>query len=113
MNVGDIFWIDYPLRGGHAQSSRRPTIVLQTPAIGSQIPTVLTVPLTSPQNAIRFPATILVKTTQENGLRVDSVALVFQLAAVDKTFLTSKLGKVSDELLEQIFQALDEITGRI
>ena len=34
MNVGDIFWVEFPARGGRAQAGRRPAIVAQkiTPA---------------------------------------------------------------------------------
>ena len=27
---GEVFWVDLPARGGHAQLGRRPAIVLQT-----------------------------------------------------------------------------------
>ncbi len=29
MNVGEIFWVEFPTRGGRAQSGRRPAIVVQ------------------------------------------------------------------------------------
>lgn len=112
MNVSDIYSVELPPRGGHAQAGRRPAIILQTAEMSAKIPTVLAVPLTSQQNAARFPATILIKPDSENGLRIASVALVFQLAAVDKRFVTTKIGKVSDEILREIFEHLNKITGQ-
>jgi len=53
-----------------------------------------------------------VEPDQENGLRRPSVALVFQLTAVDSLFVTDRLGNVSEPVLEEIFSALDELTGR-
>jgi mRNA-degrading endonuclease toxin of MazEF toxin-antitoxin module len=61
---------------------------------------------------LRFPATVLVEPAAKNGLRFPSVALVFQLTAVDNRFITSKVGSVFDKILEEIFSALDTLTGR-
>jgi mRNA-degrading endonuclease toxin of MazEF toxin-antitoxin module len=109
MNVGDLYWVELPARGGHAQAGRRPAIIAQRP---SNLPTVLVIPLTSQQDALRFPGTVLVEITKENGLRNDSVALVFQLTAVDKRHVTNRLGKASEQVMDQIWQALDDLTGR-
>jgi len=112
MNVGDIYSVELPPRGGHAQTGRRPAIILQTAEISAKIPTVLAVPLTSQQGATRFPATILITPDAENRLRAGSVALVFQLAAIDKRFVTTKIGKVSDKILREIIEHLNKITGQ-
>lgn len=109
MTVGDLYWVELPGRGGRAQAGRRPAIILQTI---STLPTTLLVPLTSQLDALRFPGTILVEPDQENGLRRPSVALVFQLTAVDSRFVTDRLGNVSEQVLEEIFSALDALTGR-
>lgn len=112
MNVGDIYSVEIPPRGGHAQTGRRPAIILQTAQVSAKLLTVLAVPLTSQQNAARFPATILITPDSENGLRVASVALVFQLAAIDKRFITTKIGKVSDKIIREIIEHLNKITGQ-
>lgn len=109
MRTGDLYWVEFPARGGHAQAGRRPAIVVQQP---NTLPTVLLVPLTSQQDALRFPGTVLIEAARENGLRQNSVAMVFQLTAVDKRHLTDRLGKISAPLIEQLWQALDSLTGR-
>ena len=110
MTVGDLHWVELPARGGHAQSGRRPAVILQTV---SNLPTTLPVPLTSQLDALRFPGTILVEPDRENGLRrPSSVARVFQLTAVDSRFITGRLGNVSDQVPEEVFLALDALTGR-
>ena len=109
MNIGDLYWVEFPARGGHAQAGRRPAIIAQTP---STLPTVLLVPLTSQLDALRFPGTVLVETSQGNGLRHHSVALVFQLTAIDKRYISEPLGKASDAVLAQLWSALDALTGR-
>ena len=69
-------------------------------------------PLTSQQDALRFPGTVLIEPDTQNGLRQPSVALVFQLTAVDKNFVGPHIGRISDEKLKEIWSAFDELTGR-
>ena len=112
MIVGEIRWVDLPPRGGHAQSGQRPAIVVQSERSATRIPTVLVVPLTSSLDALRFPGTVLLESDAQNGLRRSSVALVFQLTAIDRRLLTNRLGNVSSKVLDEILLALDELTGR-
>jgi mRNA-degrading endonuclease toxin of MazEF toxin-antitoxin module len=73
----------------------------------------LIVPLTSQLDALRFPGTVLVDASQHNGLRHNSVALVFQLTAVDKRYISERLGKAADAVMAQIWSTLDALTGRV
>jgi mRNA-degrading endonuclease toxin of MazEF toxin-antitoxin module len=109
MTVGEIRWVEMPTRGGHAQAGRRPAIIIQQTVT---LPTVLLIPLTSQQDALRFAGTILVEPDEQNGLRQPSVALVFQLTAVDKKFINARIGMVSTTALKEIWSAFDELTGR-
>ena len=54
MRVGEVFWVDLPARGGHAQMGRRPAIVLQTSEASSVLPTVLLIPMTTQLDATSF-----------------------------------------------------------
>jgi mRNA interferase MazF len=105
-----LYWVEIPPRGGRAQAGRRPAIIAQGPVA---LPTVLIVPLTSQLDALRFPGTVLVEASQQNGLRHNSVALVFQLTAVDKRYIFEQLGTASDAVMAQIWSALDALTGRV
>ena len=79
MRVGNVCWVDFPGRGGHAQSGRRPALVVQEADSSRILPTVLLIPLTTQLDALRFPGTLLVQPDDQNGLRRPSVALVFSL----------------------------------
>jgi mRNA interferase MazF len=109
MKIGELCWVELPARGGGAEAERRPAIIAQAP---STLPTVLIIPLTSQLDALRFPGTVLVEATPENGLYQNSIALVFQLTAVYKRFISDRLGTVSDEVMTQVRLALDSLTGR-
>ncbi|MDT5271809.1 MAG: mRNA interferase MazF [Acidobacteriota bacterium] len=109
MTVGEIRWVEMPARGGHAQAGRRPAVIVQS---ATGLPTTLIIPLTSQLDALRFTGTVLVEADSQNGLRRPSVALVFQLTAVDRRHIADRLGSVSKEVLEEIWSALDKLTGR-
>ena len=109
MTLGEVWWVEFQARGGHAQAGRRPAIVVQRE---KDLPTILLVPLTSQLDALRFPGTELVEPDSRNGLRKPSVALVFQLTAVDRRYLASQIGSVSEAVLTQLWLSFDELTGR-
>jgi mRNA interferase MazF len=113
MDVGDVYWVEFPPRNGHVQAGRRPAIVAQDASATSHLPTILLIPLTTQLGALRFPGTVLVDAEQEKGLRRTSVALVFQLTVLDHRLLGSRLGRVSGAVLEAVWAALDKLTGRI
>ena len=74
--------------------------------------TVLVCPLTSQIDALRFPGTVFIEPSAENGLRRNSVVLVFQLTAVDKRFIGDRIGEAESDAVASIWQAFDEITER-
>ena len=113
MTMGDVVWVEFPTGAGRAQAGRRPGIVFQTSALsGAKLPTVLVVPLTTQQAALRFPGTVLISPETSNGLRQPSVALVFQLTAVDLNFVDAPAGKISPAAISNLMLALDELLDR-
>ena len=76
------------------------------------LPVVLAVPLTTATSTLRFPGTLLIPPGAENGLRQPSVALVFQMRAVDRRRIGDRVGTVSAAVLAEIFAALDKLLGR-
>ncbi len=109
MKSGDVCWVDFPSRGGHEQAGRRPAVVLQSAQASAVLPTTLVIPLTTQIAALRFPGTVLVETDTENGLRRTSVALVFQLTAVDQRFVSCVNGAISEAVFRDIWMALNEL----
>lgn len=112
MNPGDIYWVEFPVRGGRAQAGRRPAVVMQSTSATAQLPTVLLLPLTTQMDALRFPGTALIEVTPTNGLSKPSVALAFQLTVVDKQFIGPDLGTLSRSEMQAVHQALESIMER-
>ena len=109
MDVGEIYSVEIPSSNGHEQAGTRPAIVIQAPQFENRLPTVLIVPLTSRLTAQTFPGTLTIQPDAENNLTMTSVALVFQLRAIDKRRLKRKIGRISDALLAQVQQVMKEL----
>src|SRR5262245_7018017 len=92
MTKGEVWRVRIPAAPGHAQTGERPAIIVQDSQFIASLPTVLIVPFTSKQAAARFACTLLVQPDPRNGLAVPSVALVFQLRALDKSQCVHRLG---------------------
>ncbi len=112
MKVGDIHWVELPSAGGHEQQGRRPAVIAQDDAYASRVPTVLVIPLSSARAALRFAGTTLIRATPQSGLRVDSVALAFQLRAIDRDRVGSRVGEVTTAEKLAIFEEVDKLIGR-
>jgi len=112
MTRGDLYWVEFPGGAGHAQAGRRPAIIVQGDQAIAKLPTILVIPCTTQQDALRFPGTVLLEPDANNGLRQPSVALVFQLTSLDKRFLGSRIGRLTDEKLTALWEALDQIMER-
>jgi len=112
MTVGDVHWIDLPAEEGREQRGRRPGVVLQDDAYGHGLPVALVVPLTTSRGAMRFAGTSLIRPTGENGLRQTSVALVFQLRAIDRRRIGQRIGSIAQPEIQELLQELDKLTGR-
>ena len=109
MNIGDVYLVEIPAIGGHEQAGYRPAIIIQSEYRSEEIPTVLIIPLTSKTKATTFPFTLLIKPDNSNNLSSASVALVFQLRAIDKRRLKQKLGSLKNSEVRKIKQLIKEM----
>ena len=108
MQEGDVYSVEIPMSGGHEQAGLRPAIIVQASDL-EKLPTVLIVPLTSKLKAADFPFSFLIEPDQINNLDVTSVALVFQLRAIDKRRLKNKIGNIGREKVEILKKMLKDI----
>ena len=109
---GEIWWADLPLTGGSGPGFRRPLVVVQgNPLNRSRLPTVVCVPLTSNLAWEAAPGNTLVS-AKASGLPKDSVANASQLFAIDRSFLSTRVGKLAPKRLEQILASVDVVLGR-
>ncbi len=109
---GEIWWADLPMPAGSGPGFRRPLVVVQgNPLNRSRLPTVVCVPLTSNLAWEAAPGNTLMP-AKATGLPKDSVANASQLFAIDRSFLSSRVGKLAPKRLEQILASIDVVLGR-
>ena len=105
MKRGEIWLVELPSTNGYEQSGERPAIILSETEVNSAI----VIPLTSNVQALRFPHTIEVKPSTNNGLHSISVALVFQVRAIDKKRLKKRIGEIDGKTMVEIDTGLRKI----
>lgn len=109
MDVGEIYSVEIPSSDGHEQAGTRPAIVVQTPQFENRLPTVVIIPLTSRLTARTFPGTFVIDPDTENNLTLPSIALVFQLRAIDKRRLERRIGRLSAAHFAHLQQAMKNL----
>ena len=108
---GEVWSVSLPTGTGREQSGQRPAVIVQDAAYGQLSPLVLMVPLTSQLSAARFSATIQTAPSPQNGLTLPSVALVFQVRALDRQRFVRRLGILLPSDLTAVLEQLNKLTG--
>jgi mRNA interferase MazF len=98
-----------PVRGAE-QGSKRPVIIFQNANLSRFTSTSLCIPLTSNLKRLGLPGTCSIR-QGEGGLPQESVALAFQMRALDATRLEKRYGKVSTPTLEAVADAILDAFG--
>lgn len=102
---GDIVIADLTISTGHEQSGVRPAV-----AVSGNLPgVVIVVPLTGAMEALRFPNTLAILPTKDNGLEQESVALVFHVRSIDKRRVMHVIGKVDSATRKNIDAVLKKM----
>ena len=107
MKKGEIWLVEFPSANGHEQTGKRPVIIIAETEMNISI----VIPFTSNLQALRFPYTVEVKPSKENKLTAVSVALVFQVRAIDKKRLKHKVGDLGNSNINRIDSILKKLLG--
>ena len=100
MARGDILLVTLPESDKREEKGTRPAIAVQ--ADDEQSPMLMVIPLTSSVGASRFAFTVEIQPSELNGLTLPSVAMIFQLRAIDRRRIVKKIGRLEPEILAQI-----------
>jgi len=95
-----------PFKGGREQVGTRPAVLMQVDEGTQKSPTLVIVPLTSQLAAARFGHSVQLEPGEHSGLQMQSVAMVYQLTAVDRVNVVEQLGALSHDEFESIRQAV-------
>jgi mRNA interferase MazF len=102
---GDIFYADLSPVVGSEQGGVRPVLIVQNDIGNKYSPTVIAAAITSQINKAKLPTHIEIN-AQEYGLLKDSVILLEQIRTIDKRRLKEKIGKLDEELMQKVNEAL-------
>uniref|UniRef100_A0A7C5Z4H2 Type II toxin-antitoxin system PemK/MazF family toxin n=1 Tax=Caldicellulosiruptor owensensis TaxID=55205 RepID=A0A7C5Z4H2_9FIRM len=102
---GDIFYADLAPHVGSEQGGIRPVLVIQNDIGNKYSPTVIVAAITSQIGKAKFPTHVEIR-AGEFGLSRDSVILLEQIRTIDKVRLKNKVGKLSEEVMEKVNQAI-------
>ena len=96
---GEIWWAELPEPSASEPGYRRPVAIVQSDDFNrSRIRTVVAVVLTTNFRLAAAPGNVLV-TAGDTSLPKDSVVNVSQIVTLDKTFLTERVGRLSDGVM--------------
>ena len=112
MKRGEVWWAELGAYRPQEQTGRRPVIIWQSDSLNQVLQSVLVIPLTANLDRARLAGTAMISATAE-GPPTDSVALAFQLRAIPKSALSSRIRALSESETAELELATDEALGRV
>jgi mRNA interferase MazF len=104
MKTGDIWLVDLTDAKGHEQRGTRPAIV-----VGGANNLTVVVPLTTTLTTARFSHTHHIAPTPHNGLDSESIALVFQIVALDRDRFRDRIGSITEQQRQVITELIKDL----
>ena len=102
---GDIYYADLSPVVGSEQGGTRPVLIIQNDTGNRHSPTVIAAAITSQVGKARLPTHITVR-GREVGLSKDSVILLEQIRTIDKRRLREHTGRLSEQQMQHVDQAI-------
>ena len=112
MRRGELWWADLGAHRPREQTGRRPVVVWQSDALSKALQSVLVVPVTTNMERARLAGTAVISAT-DVGPPTDSVALAFQMRAIPKSALATRIRALTESELAELELATDEALGRL
>ncbi|MDD4773242.1 MAG: type II toxin-antitoxin system PemK/MazF family toxin [Eubacteriales bacterium] len=109
---GDIYYADLSPVIGSEQGGLRPVLIVQNDVGNKYSPTVIAAAITSRLGKSRLPTHIEVPRAScklersDFGLAHDSVILLEQIRTIDKRRLKEKMGRLDNELMRRVNDAI-------
>lgn len=102
---GDIYYADLSPVVGSEQGGVRPVLIVQNDVGNRFSPTVIAAAITSQKDKTNLPTHISL-TASRTGLQRDSIVLLEQVRTLDKHRLREKMGKLDDEAMREVNNAI-------
>ena len=102
---GEIWLVNLDPTIGHEIKKSRPAIIVQNDLGNKYSPITIVAPVTSQNTQKIYPIEVLLS-SKISGLDKESKVLLNQIRAVDKKRLIKKLGKLDEEAVAQVDDAI-------
>lgn len=112
MKRGEVWWADLGAHRPQEQTGRRPVVIWQSDTLTRILQSVLVVPLTTNLDRAKLAGTAIV-TGSSDGLPAESVALAFQMRAIPRSALRSRIRVLTPDEMAELELATDEALGRV
>jgi mRNA interferase MazF len=109
---GELWWANLGAHRPQEQTGRRPVVVWQSDVLSNVLKSVLVVPLTTNLDRARLAGTAVVSGGPD-GPPTDSVALAFQIRAIPRSALESRIRPLTEDEIAELELATDEALGRV
>ena len=105
---GSIYWADLnPIRG-HEQGGFRPVLIIQNDILSEHLNTVIIIPITKNLSTKGYLTTYYLP-QQLSNLKFPSIALIYQLRAIDKTRLVKLITCLPTKIVKLIKEQMNFI----
>ncbi len=105
MEKGEVWLVSLYDSSGHEQAGTRPAVILSD----TKTSICIVIPVTSNLQSLRFGHVISINPSKHSGIKEESVALVFQIRAIDKSRLNKKLGSLDQHEIKKIDETLKSL----
>lgn len=92
---------------GSEQGGRRPVVIVSGNVINGNAANILMCPVTS--SLKYYEGNPILEPSKSNGLTKTSEIMVFQMRSISKERLKKKIGKISNQQMEQIKETLHKL----
>lgn len=104
MKKGKVVLVDLEPTIGAEMNKTRPCLIISPDEMNDVLRTVQIAPITSVEREL--PTRVFIKATRGSGLDKDSYVVLDQLKTIDKKRVMRSIGKISDDELEEVCDAL-------
>ncbi len=108
-NQGDVYWVKFGPAADSGPAGKRPAVVIQNNILNrSRIRTTVVTLLTSNLKLAAVPGNVRLN-KGEGNIPKSSVAVVSQIATVDKARLLEKIGTLNKYLTKAVIQGCSQV----
>lgn len=109
---GEIYLVNFDPTVGAEIKKTRPALILQNDIGNKYSPVTIVAAITSAIDNKQYPTEVFIQSS-ESGIKIDSLILLNQIRTIDKKRLIKRIGRVDQDALRKVNQALQISLGLI